>query len=173
MSDLPFEYDRNVVEGYVTVTCPDREYGIKRIHVPNDFWPEGKYLLTRLWGQKNPKIFTDGTFQEIGGIVTFHFAPCTVNAGKIMNIVKTLVNPVYSASRSIKCLVDWPEMSQWKKSNAANSQNRGGDSPLDVISPVNFMIGAIQRGELEAIPFGDGNMITNDSAELDYLAHCS
>lgn len=169
MSDLPFEYDRNVVEGYVTITCQDREYGIQRIHVPNDFWPEGKYLLTRLWGQKNPKIFSDGTFQEIGGIVTFHFAPCTVNSGKLMNVVKTLLNPVYAASRSIKCLVEWPEMAEWKRTH----QDRSSSSPLENHSPVSYLLEAVKKKEINYVPFGDGQMVIGESAELDYLANAS
>ena len=173
MSDLPFTFSKGEVEGYVIVPCRDRDYGIKRILVPNDFWPEGRFLLSRVWNKPNPAIHTDGSFQEVEGIQLFNFSPKTVNSGPLQLVVKTIFNPVYAASRSIKCLVDWPEMASWKKINAKASSNRGGDSPLDVISPVNFMIAAIQRGELEAIPFGDGNMITNDSAELDYLAHCS
>lgn len=170
-STLPFQYERGVIDGYVTITPKDREYGIQKIHVPEDFWPEGRYLLAKIWGKKNPKIHSDGTFQEVGGVTTFHFSPCTVNAGRVMSVLKTLTSPVYAASRSIKCLVEWPEMQGWKASNQ-NGGGFGSDSPLEKHSPVKYMLETMGK-EINYVPFGDGPMVLGESAELDYLANAS
>lgn len=170
---LPFEYDAKSVDGYVVVPCPDRDYGVLRVFVPTDFWPEGRFLLARIWGKKNPGLHSDGTFTEIAGVQAFNLSPLTVNTGGIISVLRTITAPVYAASRSIKCLVEWPEMSEWKRKYQTGAGPGGNKSPLEEESPIRYVLDVIQSKEIKLIPFGNGRMVPHSSAELDYLANAS
>lgn len=173
IAKYPFKIDREAAEGYVTVFCQDREdYGIQRILVPNDFWSEGSFLLSRVWNKTNPIIHSNGYFQDISEKVVFHLAPATANVNLATRALRGIVNPVFAASRSIKCMVMWPEMAAWKK--AQDGTGGSSSSALeDSKSPISYMLGGIKRKELEVIPFGDGQMVLGNQSELDYLAHCT
>ena len=168
---VPFTFDVKSVEGHVVIPCPDRDYGIRRILVPDDFWPEGKFILAKVWNVTNPIVYSDGSFHEVrdeGSL--FGFSPCTANTTKLHRFLRGITNPVYAASRSIRCWVDWPEMVNWKEKQN-NDRSFNNTSPMETDSPVRYLLENMESGVIKAIPFGDGRMIPDDSAELDYLAN--
>lgn len=169
-SSLPFKYEEGVHEGHVSVFCEDRAYGIKEILVPKDFWSEGKFLLRRVWGVANPVVHSAGFFQEINEVSTFHFSPATANVSNLTRILRGVTNPVFVGLCSIKCLVIWPEMNEWR---ARNDGGGGMDAvgPLETDSPARYLLAAMGRNEITAIPFGHGPMVLGHKAELTYLAH--
>lgn len=172
-SSYPFKFEREAVEGYVTVFCQDRdEYGIQRILVPNDFWAEGSFLLTRVWNKVNPVIHSNGYFQDVGEQVVFHLAPATANVNLAVRAIRGIINPVFAASRSIKCMTVWPEMGAWKKAQEGTG-NSSSSALEDKKSPISYMMERIRRKEIQVVPFGDGQMVLGNQAELDYLAHCT
>jgi len=167
---LPFRFEKGVHEGHVSVFCEDRAYGIKEILVPQDFWSEGKFLLRRVWGSANPIVHSAGFFQDFNEVTTFHFSPATANVSRLTRILRGITNPVFIGSRSIKCLVIWPEMNEWRAKNQ-ESAGMSDLSPLDNDSPVRYLLAAMGRREITAVPFGHGPMVLGHKGELTYLAH--